>query len=140
MEATCIAPANDFPDSSIAVSSHLYVKLFVQEAMSNDGFHKRANWLGLRGSGELGDMHRRVPKMSWHSKLNLLEAFDGARGTGSSQALTLSHPLLETEQSSFIPRTCNLWNVLPSSCFPESYNLPSFKSKINKLDLISLSS
>ena len=33
-----------------------------------------------------------------------------------------------------------LWNVLPSSCFPESYNLPSLKSKINKLDLISLSS
>ena len=32
----------------------------------------------------------------------------------------------------------NLWNVLPSSCFPESYNLPSFKSKINKLDLLSL--
>ena len=47
---------------------------------------------------------------------------------------TLSH------KSSFIPRTCNLWNVLPSSCFPESYNLSSFKSKINKLDLISLSS
>ena len=46
---------------------------------------------------------------------------------------TLSH------KSSFIPRTCNLWNVLPSSCFTESYNLPSFKSKINKLDLISLS-
>ena len=46
---------------------------------------------------------------------------------------TLSH------KSSFIPRTCNLWNVLPSSCFPESYNLPHFKSKINKLDLISLS-
>ena len=47
---------------------------------------------------------------------------------------TLSH------KSSFIPRTCNLWNVLPPSCFPESYNLSSFKSKINKLDLISLSS
>ena len=47
---------------------------------------------------------------------------------------TLSH------KSSFIPRTCNLWNVLPSCCFPESYNLPSFKSKINKLDLISLPS
>ena len=47
---------------------------------------------------------------------------------------TLSH------KSSFIPRTCNLWNVLPSSCFPESYNLPSFKSKTNKLDIISLSS
>ena len=47
---------------------------------------------------------------------------------------TLSH------KSSFIPRTCNLWNVLPSSCFPETYNLPPLKSKINKLDLISLSS
>ena len=45
-----------------------------------------------------------------------------------------------SQKSSFIPRTCNLRNVLPSSCFPESYNLPSFKSKINKLDLISLSS
>ena len=47
---------------------------------------------------------------------------------------TLSH------KSSIIPRTCNLWKVLPSSCFPEPYYLPSFKSKINKLDLISLSS
>ena len=45
---------------------------------------------------------------------------------------TLSH------KSSFIPRTCNLWNLLPSYCFPESYSLPSFKSKINKLDLIPL--
>ena len=45
---------------------------------------------------------------------------------------TLSH------KSSFIPRTCNLWNILFFSCFPESYNLPSFKSKVNKLDLISL--
>ena len=47
---------------------------------------------------------------------------------------TLSH------KSSFIPRTCNLWDLLPSSCFPESYNLPSSKSKMNKLDLISRSS
>ena len=30
--------------------------------------------------------------------------------------------------------------VLPSSCFPESHNSPSFKSKISKLDLISVSS
>ena len=45
-----------------------------------------------------------------------------------------------SQKSSFIPRTCNLWNVLPSSCSPESYNLPSFKSKTNKLDLISLHS
>ena len=41
-------------------------------------------------------------------------------------------------KSSFIPRTCSLWDVLPSSCLLESYNLPSCKSKITKLDLISL--
>ena len=54
--------------------------------------------------------------------------------------VSLPNPRTLSHKSSFIPRTCNLWNVLPSSCFPESYNLPSFKSKINKLDLISLSS
>ena len=36
-------------------------------------------------------------------------------------------------------KMCNLWNTLPS-CFPESYNLLSFKSKISRHDLISLSS
>ena len=54
--------------------------------------------------------------------------------------VSLPNPRTLSHKSSFIPRTCNLWNVLPSSCFPESYNLPSFKSKINKVDLISLSS
>ena len=44
---------------------------------------------------------------------------------------TISH------KSSFIRRACNLWNVLPSSCFPESYNFLSFKSKIFKLDFSS---
>ena len=54
--------------------------------------------------------------------------------------VSLPNPRTLSHKSSFIPRTCNLWNVLSSSCFPESYNLPSFKSNVNKLDLISLSS
>ena len=70
------------------------------------------------------------------------------RSVRTTRSSTHSHPFqvsLPTsrnlsQKSSFVPRACNLWNVLPSSCFPESYNLPSFKSKINKLDLISLSS
>ena len=41
------------------------------------------------------------------------------------------------EASSFNPITCNLWDVVPSSCFPASYNLPYFKSKVDKLPLIS---
>ena len=54
--------------------------------------------------------------------------------------VSLPNPRALSHISSFIPRTCNLRNVLPASCFPESYNLPSFKSRINKLDLIPLSS
>ena len=54
--------------------------------------------------------------------------------------VSLPNPRTLSHKSSFIPRTCNLWNVLPSSCFPESHNLPSFKSEINELDLTSLSS
>ena len=54
--------------------------------------------------------------------------------------VSLPNPRTLSHKSSIIPRTCNLWNVLPSSYFPESYNLPYFKSKISKLYLISLSS
>ena len=53
--------------------------------------------------------------------------------------VSLPNPRTLSHKSSSSPRTCNLWNVLPSSCFPESYNLPSFKSKINELDMIPLS-
>ena len=68
------------------------------------------------------------------------------RGFRTTRSSTHSHPfqvslptsLTLSHKSSFIPRTCNLWNVLPFSRFPESCNLPSFKSKIDKLDLISL--
>ena len=34
--------------------------------------------------------------------------------------VSLPNPRTLSHKSSFIPRTCNLWNVLPSSCFPES--------------------
>ena len=54
------------------------------------------------------------------------------RTTGSSThshrfQVSLPNPRTLSHKSSFIPRTCNLLNVLPSSCLPESYNLPSFK-------------
>ena len=54
--------------------------------------------------------------------------------------VSLPNPQTLSHKSSFIPKACNLWNVLSSSPFPESYNLPFSKSKINKLDLISRSS
>ncbi|CAH2242296.1 jg25211 [Pararge aegeria aegeria] len=33
---------------------------------------------------------------------------------------------------SFLPRTCKLWNNLPSDVFPQKYNLGLFKGRINK--------
>ena len=56
------------------------------------------------------------------------------RRVRTTRSSTHSHPFqvsLPTSRTpshklSFISRTCNLWNVLPSSCSPESYNLPSF--------------
>ena len=53
--------------------------------------------------------------------------------------VTLPSPRTLSHKSSFILRTSQLWNTLPSPAFPESYSLSSFKSNVNKLDLISLS-
>ena len=53
--------------------------------------------------------------------------------------VTLPNPRTLAHKSSFIPRTSQLWNSLPPTSFPESYNLSSFKSNVNKLDLVSLS-
>jgi len=54
-----------------------------------------------------------------------------------SLQVTLSNPQTLSHKSSFIPRASQLWNSLPPTTFPESYNLSSFKSNINKLDLVS---
>ena len=72
---------------------------------------------------------------------------DPVRRVRTTRSSTYSHPFQVTlpnprtlaHKSSFIPRTSQLWNSLPPTTFPESYNLSSFKSNINKLDLISLS-
>ena len=53
--------------------------------------------------------------------------------------ITPLNPRTLAHKSSFIPRTSQLWNTLPSTAFPESYDLSSFKSNINKLDLTYLS-
>ena len=72
---------------------------------------------------------------------------DPVRRVWSTRSSTYSHPFQVrlpypqtlSHKSSFIPGTSQLWNSLPPTTFPESYNLSCFKSKINKLDLISLS-
>ena len=68
--------------------------------------------------------------MSYLYRLNLFTA----------TTVILTVPTINHHSFKMIKNKCNLWNVLPSSCFPESYNLPSFKSNLNELDLISLSS
>ena len=48
--------------------------------------------------------------------------------------VTLPNPQALSHKSS-----TQLWNSLPPTTFPEFYNLSSFKSNLNKLDLVSLS-
>ena len=72
-------------------------------------------------------------------------ALKGVSGPPEAQIIhTLSkfqyliNKLYPTTKLSFIPKMCHLWNNLPSS-FSESYNLPSFKSAIDRIDLLNLS-
>jgi len=72
---------------------------------------------------------------------------DPVRRVRTTRSSTYSHPFQVTlpnprtlsHKASFIPRTSPLWNSLPPTTSPESYNLSSFESNINKLDLVSLS-
>ncbi|CAH2229144.1 jg20757 [Pararge aegeria aegeria] len=34
--------------------------------------------------------------------------------------------------SSFLIRTARIWNALPASIFPSSYNMSTFKSRVNR--------
>ena len=38
----------------------------------------------------------------------------------------------QSRSNSFFPRTSHLWNKLPMSCFPEQYNIGSFKRRVNR--------
>jgi hypothetical protein len=55
--------------------------------------------------------------------------------TVSSDRVRTSH-----HANSFIPRTSTLWNKLPLSVFPLSYNLDLFKRNINSIDLSAICS
>ena len=53
--------------------------------------------------------------------------------------VTLPNPRTLSQKSSVIPRTSQLLMSLPPTTFRESYNFSSFKSNINKLYLVPLS-
>jgi len=72
---------------------------------------------------------------------------DPVRRVRTTRSSTYLHPFQVTfpnprnlsRKSSFIPRTSRLWNSLPPTTSLESTNFSSFKSNINELDLVSLS-
>ena len=53
--------------------------------------------------------------------------------------VALPNPRTLAHKIYIFPRTSQLWNSLPSTIVPKSYKLSSFKSNINKFDLVSLS-
>ena len=50
----------------------------------------------------------------------------------SHNSLKLSFTNIRGLVNSFFPRTARLWNSLPMECFPLTYDLSGFKSRINR--------
>ena len=46
--------------------------------------------------------------------------------------LTVPRTRCKFHADSFIPRVTELWNELPQECFPDGYNLKTFKSRVNR--------
>ena len=49
--------------------------------------------------------------------------------------LSVTIPRCYKDVNSFFPRTARLWNSLPVECFPLTYDLSSFKSRISRYRL-----
>ena len=47
-------------------------------------------------------------------------------------SVTIPRGYKDVYVNSFFPRTARLWNSLPIECFPLTYDLNGFKSRINK--------
>ena len=60
-----------------------------------------------------------------------------SRSTRSASSLTryrvnMERSRTESRSSSFFVRTSRIWNQLPQSCYPEQYNIGSFKRRVNR--------
>ena len=60
-----------------------------------------------------------------------------SRGTRRANPLTCYHVSMERTRTkgrsnSFFTRTAQLWNQLPTSCFPPQYDIGSFKRRVNR--------
>ena len=47
-------------------------------------------------------------------------------------SVTIPRCYKDVDGNSFFPRTAKLWNSLPIECFPFTYDLSGFKSRINR--------
>ena len=76
-----------------------------------------------RCSNELSSL---VPSTKVHGRIT--------RRSGKCHPFTVQVPFCKKGfySRSFFPRTCVLWNSLPLSCFPETYDLQSFKASSNR--------
>ena len=64
----------------------------------------------------------------------MLTANRTSRLTTSSHPYTVVVPTCRTAfgKQTFVMRTSRIWNALPSTCFPTSFNLQQFKQAVNK--------
>ena len=113
----------------------------IAASMEGDEKNMLSNFVKKRGERWNGDVVELRKKIEDLEKKNRELANAADRKEFSVEAIKQGFESKLRDVSAFthsITFNFNSWNILPSSCLPESYNLSSLKSKINKLDLISL--
>ena len=68
----------------------------------------------------------------WSSELAELVPLPYSRGRSACFSATISRSYKDIYANSFFPHTARLWNSLPIECFPLTYDLSGFKSRINR--------
>ena len=66
---------------------------------------------------------------------NICKPIYATRYSDKLHDFSVTIPRCYKDVNSFFPRTARLWNSLPIECFPLTYDLSGFKSRINRYPL-----
>ena len=75
------------------------------------------------------ELHQMVPPLKKFGRRTRLA------NTSHQYVLDIPKAKSNFHSQSFFPRTAGIWNRLPQSCFPDTYDLGLFKSRVHKFFL-----
>ena len=136
------------PDTTLEYSSHIWGGAPTTTLKLLDSIQRRA----IRLIGDPSLTNSLQPLSHRHAVADLYLLYRYYNGRCSTELTSIIPPTLSNlrptrhnlkhhphyldlptsyHSSSFIPRACQLWNSLPPTVFPSSYNLQFFKTKTN---------